>query len=96
MGETVWGAFGGEVVRALGAVGGLHCGGCGTAIGVELGKRVAGSAVVVRCWARTWASITDWVAPLDPIGYIACAASPSSAIAPLTVQVGSGSILTIG
>ena len=36
-----------------------------------------------------------WLAPLDPVGYIACAASPTSSTGP-SCQVGTGSRSIIG
>ena len=36
-----------------------------------------------------------WLAPFEPVGYIACAASPSSATGPSS-QVGTGSRSIIG
>ena len=45
--------------------------------------------------ASTRASRIPWDAPFEPIGYIACAASPSSVTGP-KLQRGSGSRSTIG
>ena len=58
-------------------------------------QRVVGVGCSTRCRARLSASSTAWPAPLEPIGYIGCAASPSRVTRPC-VHCGSGSRSHIG
>jgi hypothetical protein len=61
-----------------------------------IGRERAGRHPVVQHHrAKVRASMIAWLAPFDPVGYIACAASPISATAPST-HVGTGSRSIIG
>src|SRR5215831_7242789 len=84
-----------EVVRRMLAVGAHDPGGRARAhglVGGERGQRVAPAA---RQSASVRASRMAWAAPLEPRGYIGCAASPSRVTRP-KVQRSTGSRSTMG